>query len=366
MRVLQVIDKSFVGGGQQVVRSLVDGLQRAGDHVSVACAGGGPLVDSVRALGAQVHEVPFDKRFRLGPSRQVAAIARRIGADIVHSHGLVATTYCAAARAMFQMRLPVLYHQHGFHHHNYGAATVGLRKSVERAICKRVDRVIAASEADVDALVSGGYANRQGIEIVRYGLNVRIPSREEIAAARAAADLDEGVPVVGLVARLHPQKGVDVFLEAAALVHRSVPKVAFVVVGDGELRATLHDLARTLGVPVRWMGTNPIERFVPLFTVGVLSSRWEGLPLTLLEFMAAGLPTVTTDLPNYREAVDARHVRLVPSERPSSMAAAIVELLEHPARARALGDAARQRFQERFTLDVMIRRCQSIYAEVRR
>ena len=369
MKVLQVIDKSFLGGGQTVVRNLIAGFRAGGSvETALACRGGGPLVDAVRALGAPVFEIPFDKRFRPGPARRLAGVVREQGFEVVHAHGLVATFYAVLAGWLFGMRAPVIYHQHGFHHHNYGAASVGLRRTIEKAVCRRVALVVACSQADHDQLVNEGYAPAGRVRLVHYGIPVPAASEAEIAAVRAEAGLAPHQPVVGTIARLHPQKGVDVFLRAAALVRAELPETAFVVVGTGELEAELHALGRELGLngELRWMGGRPAAPFLPAFGVDVLSSRWEGLPFTLLEAMASGRAIVTTDVPGCLDAVGAAEAEIVPRDDPKRMADAILRLLRDPEAAQRRGRAARARFERDFTLKRMLDRVDDLYAEVHR
>ena len=90
---LQVIDKSFVGGGQTNVRNLLEGLRAIGVDVAARCRDGGPLVEWVRALGVTVHPVPFDKRFRPGSGPRGRSHRARARVELVHAHGLVATFY---------------------------------------------------------------------------------------------------------------------------------------------------------------------------------------------------------------------------------------------------------------------------------
>ncbi|HPA51854.1 MAG TPA: glycosyltransferase family 4 protein [Thermoanaerobaculia bacterium] len=368
MRVLQVIDKSFLGGGQTVVRHLLEGFRGTDVESLLACRDGGPLVEAARALGTRVHTIPFDKRFRPSAARRVADLVRSERVDVVHAHGLVAATTCWMARRLFGARVPLLYHQHGFHHHNYGPLTIGLRRAAEKAICRRVDRVIPVSSADLALLSSGGYAPRERLELVYYGIPEPRATAEEIEGARRAARLEPGRPVVGLVGRLHVQKGVDVFLAAAALVHEARPDAQIVVVGEGELETELHEQGRRLGLKdaVRWTGGRPSAPFMPLFSVAVLSSRWEGLPLVLLEYMARSLPIVTTDAEGCLDAVGETEARIVPRDDPRAMADAILGLLGDPVSAHRLGESARARFDGTFDIVTMTRRFESIYREVLR
>ncbi len=366
MRVLHVIDKSYLGGGQAAVRNLLVGFRGSDVETHLACRDGGPLVEAARTLGTAVHPVAFDKRFRPGPARAVAAIAGRCAVDLVHAHGLVAAFYCTLARSLFALSVPLIYHQHGFHHHNYGPLTIGLRKAVERAVCRRADRVVPVSAADAARLAAGGYAPRERVELIHYGIPEPVASAEEIRAARRLVGLDPKLPLVGLVGRLHPQKGVDVFLRAAARVAGEEPRAEFFVVGSGELEDELHDLARSLGLggSLCWCGARPSAAYLPLMDVAVLSSRWEGLPFVLLEYMAGGRAIVTTDVAGCLEAVGPDEAEIVPREDAGAMAAAILRLLRAPALAKDRGHAARARFAQHFTLAAMVRRWTATYEEL--
>ena len=361
-----MIDKSFVGGGQTNVRNLLQGLQQLDVDLHLSCRDGGPLVEWVRALGVPVHPVPFDKNFRPGPARAVARIVHEQRIDLVHAHGLVATFYCMLARILFGMRAPILYHQHGFHHRNYGAATVGLRKRIERWVCRRVECVIAASSDDRDLLIAGGYAPDEKIVILKYGIPEPIPTAEQTERVRAAIPFIGSAPLVGIVSRLHIQKGIDVFLRAVVRIHEAAPATRFAVVGTGEIEAEMHALKHSLGLDdvLVFTGTLPSIACHPFFDVAVMSSRWEGLPITLLEYMASRRAIVITRIPGCLEAVGPDAAAIVPVDDPEALAAAILRLLQDPALASKRGEAARRRFEASFTLPVVAAQYLDLYREV--
>lgn len=365
MRVLHVIDTSEVGGGQTAVGHLLQGLGRAGLHAELACRGGGPLMDVAAAAGAPAHAIAFDKRFLPGKAATLARVAHAGRFDVVHAHGLLATYYGALAREYFGVGVPLIYHQHGFHHHNHGPLTRRARMLAERALCWRSDRVLAVSSSDLTGLTAGGYGPPTRLRLLHYGL----PDPEVVPRdlAREALGVTSGVPVVGLVARLHPQKGVETFLRAAALVHRHRPEVKFAIVGTGALEAPLRSLGDALGLGpvVRW-ATGGVKgvTMMPAFDVAVLSSRWEGLPLVLLEYMALRRPIVATTVQGCLDAVSDQEALLVPPDAPQAMAAAIDALLEDRGLADRRAAAARARFEEQFTLTRMIERIVTLYEEV--
>ncbi len=365
MRVLHVIDTSEVGGGQTAVGHLLRGLGHRGVEAELACRPGGPLMDTAAAAGARTHAIAFDKQFSPRKAQQLARVAEAGRFDVIHTHGLLATYYTAMARECFGVGTPLVYHQHGFHHHNHRRLTRRARMLAERLLCWRSDRVVAVSSRDLADLSAGGYGARQRLRLVHYGLPEPMPVSRD--AARSSLGLDGNAPVVGLVARLHPQKGVDCFLAAARLLHDTHPGARFVIVGTGELEDTLRAQVDRLGLrgAITWVtdGRRGVDA-MPAFDVAVLSSRWEGLPLVLLEYMALRRPIVATTVAGCLDAIGPEQASLVPPDAPVEMAAAMRGLIDAPEEARARGASARARFDEQFTLTRMIERVMALYEEV--
>ena len=368
MRVLHVIDTSFVGGGQTSVRHLLEGFRGSDVVTHLACRAGGPLIDAARALGTEVHPIAFDKRYRPSRARELARVVHEQRIDLMHSHGLLATFYCALARSIFGARVPIVYHQHGFHHHNHGVLTRRARIAAEKWLATYVDRVLPVSTSDRERLLRERYVDESRVRLVYYGLPPAAIDASEIQSARSEMRLTPESPVVGLVGRLHPQKGIDTFLRAAALAKRERPGLTFVVVGVGELEGEMRALASSIGMngDVRWL-TNGTRGVVatPSFDVGVLASRWEGLPLVLLEYMAAARAIVTTRVDGCVDAVTPTEAEIVDPDDPPAMAAAILRLVKDPELARRRAAAAQARFHSAFTLEAMVRRVRAIYEEVR-
>lgn len=365
MKILHVIDKSFIGGGQACVLNLMRGSAIAGIETALVCRGGGPLVEEAARLGVRVHPVPFDKRFRPGPARALARVIEMEAPDVVHAHGLVATSWALLARA-FGFDAPIVYHQHGFHHHAYRPWLRHARRFVEKAVARAVARVVPVSDSDAQVLVEEGYAPAERVTRIHYGIPRPEAGSDEMQRVRASLRYDDGGgPVVGIVSRLHPQKAVDVFLEAAARVSERCSGARFVVVGAGELESDLRALATRLGIgnEVTWAGGVSARPYLPLFDVAVLSSRWEGLPLVLLEYMAAGRAIVASAVGGSVEAVGGA-AEVVPVGDAGATADAVVRLLDSPQLAEGHRRAARARYEECFTVDRMVSEFRMLYQEV--
>jgi glycosyltransferase involved in cell wall biosynthesis len=175
-------------------------------------------------------------------------------------------------------------------------------------------------------------------------------------------------PLVGVVARLQPEKGVATFLEAAARVSKFSPETRFLVAGDGPLREELQGLAERLGMEDRvlFLGYRSDARaLMELLDVLVVPSMTEGSPLIVLEAMAAGLPVVASDVGGVPD--QARHGEeglLVPPGDPEALAGAMGELLRDPRRARRLGAAGRRRTENGFSHETLVRRIEGVYRAV--
>ena len=179
-------------------------------------------------------------------------------------------------------------------------------------------------------------------------------------------DLPVPGPAIGSIGRLSPEKGLDVLLRALV----DLPGVTAVLVGDGPERDALEQLALELGVADRaiFTGRVPESRvYFPVLDVYVLASRNEGLPLALVEAMLASRPVVATDVGSVSEAIaDGETGLLVPPDDAPALVRAVRSLLDDPARAAALGEAARARAVESFSAQAMARQYEELYDEVRR
>jgi glycosyltransferase involved in cell wall biosynthesis len=193
------------------------------------------------------------------------------------------------------------------------------------------------------------------IRVVYNGVpEVRLEPRDRVA---------EG-PVVGSLGRLHAQKGYDVLVRALP----DLPGVTAVLVGDGEERSALEELAERLGVAdrLRILGwTDDARSQLTSFDVFALPSRYEGFPLSIVEAMQAGLPVVASDVGSIAEALDAgRAGVLVPPDDPEALAAAIAGLIDDEPRRARIGEHARRLGVERHTARVMADAFLKLYEEI--
>jgi L-malate glycosyltransferase len=245
-----------------------------------------------------------------------------------------------------------------------------MQKRAQRWACQFADCVLVNAVAVKEWLIGEGY-DASKIVVIPNGVEL---SRFERVAGEAspfrALGVPEGAPVVTVVSRLNPLKGLEPFLEAAALVARDFPAARFVIVGDTNPSerpywSTLTNLTSALGLTDRVTFAG-LRRDVPQLlasaTVAVMPSLNEALSNVLLESMAAGAPVVATQVGGTPEAIaDGSNGVLVPPGDSGAMAKAIANLLADPEKARRLGAAARQSINERFSMERMVSATEQLY-----
>jgi glycosyltransferase involved in cell wall biosynthesis len=205
------------------------------------------------------------------------------------------------------------------------------------------------------------------LEIFPYG--IRLDGLDEGPdPTQVRAELGVAGFVLGVVGRLEEQKGQRFLLAALPTLAREIPELAVLVVGAGRLEEDLRRQAEALGVGpvVHFLGTRrDLPRLFRAMDLFVQPSLWEGLPLTLLMAMGAGLPVVGTRVSGITEVIaDGTNGRLVPPGDPQALAGAILELYRRPEQRRRMGQAARQTVERDHSQAAMLRRLEGIYLSI--
>jgi glycosyltransferase involved in cell wall biosynthesis len=182
---------------------------------------------------------------------------------------------------------------------------------------------------------------------------------------RGELGIPDGAPVVVLVGNLRPVKGIDVLLNAIGSIHADFPAARVIVVGEGDERTALTELRDRLNLTdtVQLIGNRKdVPRVLMASDIGVLSSHSEGLSNAIIEYMAAGLPVVCTDVGGNTEMVeDEVNGFVVPAGDSAAMAAALAKLLSDPERARTLGQRGQRRAEDMFDINRCVERTQALY-----
>jgi glycosyltransferase involved in cell wall biosynthesis len=235
-------------------------------------------------------------------------------------------------------------------------------ESAEKILAKFTDGFIAETDEEEGELRRLGVPLNK-IVIIPNGLEP--PNLPDRATTRARLKVSEDEVVIGFIGRFCTQKGPEIIIQAmASLVERfQGQEITLLMVGDGELRQKLHQMARRLEIAprVRWMGEVPWELQMPAFDLFTVPSLYEAMPYVLLEALFAGLPIVATQVGGAKLLVEPEvNGYLVPPGDPQSLARALGELIVDPSKRSKFGKASLKKSQF-FTLDTMTSRIQSLY-----
>jgi glycosyltransferase involved in cell wall biosynthesis len=261
-------------------------------------------------------------------------LIRRERPDIVHTH--TAKAGFVGRLAAWLAGVPIIVHT--FHGHVF-AGYFGQRKTqlfltLER-LCARLSAAIVTLSPALKHELSNVYyvTPEHKIEIIELGFEMeRFASvQHDQGDFRQLYGIPADVPLVGIVSRLVPIKNHDLFLRAAKCVTQQVPDAHFTIVGDGERRKALEAMAQALGIAERVHFTGWIKDPLPVYNaldVLVLCSRNEGLPVSLIEAMVAGVPVVSTDVGGANDLLQGGTLgAVVAPDNPDALAAAIIKAL---------------------------------------
>jgi glycosyltransferase involved in cell wall biosynthesis len=380
IRILHVIE-AIDGGVKRHLLSIVASLDRerfdlevAGPTARPETGEGATFVADLEAHGVPFHPIEMRRSISvLHDLRSLATLCsliRRRDFDIVHGHSskggflarlagwLTGRTTLYTPNALYFLRHPP-------------GRKRSLYVALERLARPFTSAFVAVSPSERDVAVHERLVPADKIVVIPNAIEPEwlapIPSaREEM---RAELGIPDSAVVVGCVARLTPQKDPESLVRAVGeVIVRTKTPVYFVWVGDGELADRVGRLVHESGHEERYRLVGfrrDVRRVMCCFDVFALTSRYEGMPYALLEAMALGLPVVATDVIGTRDVVEnAVNGFLVPPASPSATAAALLPLVESRALRAEIGRRGHATVAERYTLDAMTGRLESLYAEV--
>ena len=359
LRIL-LVSEPMEYGVLSYIERLLDGLDRTRWEPALACSPhrmapqARRLVGRLRAEGVRVRHLPFRRRIGVGDAATVLhllAELRDFRPDVVHLHSSKAGVIGRALAR--RLGIGVLYTPHGTSWQYTGWATGRVQLALERALRRATDVLVAVCPEEAHAFVDQVGFPAARVRVVRNG--VPVPDAGTVAATRdrtrAALGIARDDVWAAFVGRLTAEKGLDVLLGALG---PAAGIDGLLVVGDGAGRAALEAAAARCDRPVRFCGyREDVSPFLAAADVFVQPSRSEGLPFSVLEAMAHGVPVVGSDVGGVKAALDGCG-RVVPPGDPRALAAALGELARDHGLRRTLGDAGRRRVAREFGVAAML------------
>ena len=381
--VMIVITRGETGGAQSHVRDLCQALQ---SRVQFTVVIGGPIEESVlgrelSALGIAVCPMP-DMVESLNPLKlwpavqQLTELIHTHKPDLVHGHSAIGglVSRVAAHRA----QVPAVYTVHGF---GFKPEVPLVRRTAaalaEHMMARWTAHMICVSKYERE-LALGLAIDADRVHVIANGIArlpapIANPSQSEASntsdsqhTSAAPAQNSSAMPRLIMVARMKQPKRHDLLLQALAKVRNTLGyEVPVTLAGGGPLNDEIRAQAKTLNLKnTTWAGdVSHVSELLAQHDVFVLLSDHEGMPITVLEAMRAGLCVLASNLPGIREQINAYQDGILVTNTPDAVAEKLLQLIRDPHMRKRLGRAAQQKFEDSFTAESMAERVLQVYRQ---
>lgn len=356
-RIFYLITDLDIGGAESMLFELVQRIDKNKFIPEVGCLKGKGIVGKkLGTLGIKVRYFHIEKLWHIYKLLKVVTFLRQDCFDILHSylfHANIIGRVCGKIAG-----IPII----------ISSIRVCEKKKLYHLWMDRITNWMVNLEICVSKEVKNFTIEKVGIpehklEIVENGI-----SDSFLDAVTSYRNKKVSSLIVGTIARLSRQKGIEYLLYAAKRVINQFPDITFVIAGKGPLASQLKELSIKLGISgkVRFLGfRNDIPELLSVIDIFVLPSLWEGMPNVVLEAMAAEKPVIATDTGGSKDLIDSNiNGVLVEPGNSEALAKAILKLLGDPAQRQRLGESARGKIKERFPIDKMISKTEQIYTQL--
>jgi len=375
IHILHIFTSLPVGGAENLLLNTVKGLDPKRFKSSICCIKEkGEIGEEIESLGFSVFVLHHLQKGGRDPqiTQAIVELIQQEAINIVHTHLYHANYYGRlAAKAT---NIPAL----ASIHNTYSQRPKLHRRWINWQLAKHTYRIIAGSPDIKRDILRWDKVADNKVEVIPNTVDLKQSSSKlSQQQAREKLGLAPKALVLGTVGRLEEQKGHRILLEALPDLIKYYPHLRLLLIGDGRLRETLEQQSKALGLTkhVLFLGTRrdlgDLFRAMDIFT---MPSLWEGLSLAMLSAMAAGLPTIATDVggvgdvllkPNIaREQRDQHYGYVIPSDNAKALRDAICNLIDDRELAAQLAQAGKAHVQQHYSHEAFIRRLMAIYEEM--
>lgn len=337
--VVHVIDELPPDGAERLI---VDVLQNRSDRFrySVVCiVAGGQMVEELRAIGVPVTVMNRKRGLDFGTLPALMRWYKKERVDVVHTHLYAADSYGRAAAWL--AGVPGLFSTR----HNTNAWGSRGRRWLAWLLGRASHKVIGCGEAVGTFLVDVERLPPERVTVIANGINLRRFDAVDRGALRRELGVPESTVLMGVVGRLHEQKGHADLMIALEALNKTHPDFVCVLAGSGELKERIEAdaQARGLASKVRLIGQRKdIPNVLAGLDLFVMPSLWEGLPMAMLEAMALATPVLSTNVGSIPSVIDdGVDGLLVPPAQPAALTAALQRMMADPGWRRQLGQAGK-------------------------
>ena len=370
-KILHLITHLPVGGAQDNTLLTVEKHDRTQFRVHLAANPEGNWYNRAQQATDTFHPLPYLIN-PVHPNQDLKALSDIIRLlkqeqfDVVHTHSSKAGIL--GRWAAYLARVPVVVHTiHGFAFHDFMPFWKRqLYINLERSACPCTDFFITVSELNRQEAAQLGILKLENSQTVYSGINFsKLDRPSNPQQTRKLLEIPDGWQTIVMVGRLDPQKAPNYLIEAFAQVLKQSPKTLLLLVGEGELHASLQTQTQKLGIThqVRFLGSREdVPEILKIADIFALSSLWEGLGRAMTEAMLLGKPVVVPNIYGIPEIVHQHDTGLLfPAGNVQQLAVDLVYLLQHPEARHRIGQNAKQLTRKLFDADFMVQQIEQIY-----
>ncbi|MFH1776262.1 MAG: glycosyltransferase [Candidatus Omnitrophota bacterium] len=360
INIMHVTNSLDIGGLEMLVLNMLNALDRQRFSSRVCTLReDGKLIPEFTKAGIPVHIIKKRNGLDFFLPWKLKRLFQENQIDIVHTHNYAPWLYAAVAKNMVQ-EIRLIHTEHS------NVDDLKRRKILEKILSYATDYIVCDSANVAGFMVKEENINRQKIKTILNGIDVGRFSRQDMQKTlKKELGIDEDTRVIGTVGRLVEVKDHLTLIKSFSLVLDKLKNVILIIVGDGPLRKKLEDFSRDIEVRknIMFLGArDDVDKVLQIFDLFVLSSLSEGLPLALIEAMAASIPVVATAVGGNCEVVpDEKTGYLVTPKEPKQMAEKIITILTDKKLQKKMGECACQRVREHFNLEIMVQEYEQLY-----
>ncbi|HLD83112.1 MAG TPA: glycosyltransferase family 4 protein [Candidatus Omnitrophota bacterium] len=311
VNLLYVITKLELGGAQKQLLSLLALLDKERFRPFLFTAQEGLLISEAQTISGLILKKSSWLERPINPFKDFLALIeiyrfiKKNKIDLVHTHSSKAGILGRFAARLAKVKL-IIHTVHGWSFNDYQPRLIRrLFICLERITTKFSHKIIVVSNYDKQKGLSNGIGEEEKYRLIRYGIDADAFNIKD-SGIRSEFGLSPQEPLVGMIACFKPQKAPLDFIKLASLVSQSLPKVKFLLVGDGILRPQVENLIKKFNLQGKVILSGwrrDIPQILSAMDVFVLTSLWEGLPISVLEAMAAAKPVAATDTGGIAEVI---------------------------------------------------------------
>lgn len=362
IKILQTIRQGKIGGGETHVINLVEALNKDLYESVVLSFTKGPMVDHMEALGIKTYVIETETPFDFTKWAEVKAILEKENIDLVHAHGTRANSNTNSSAR--KLGIPVLYTVHGWSFHpDQNFLLRNLRIWGEKYLVNHSTLTLCVSDSNLND--AGKEFEMKRAQVIKSGINLKKFNPDGLFTdVRKELCIAADVVLIGYIVRVTKQKDPLTLIRAIALMPED-PKVKFLLVGDGDLKQEVIQMAKELNVFERIIFVDfrqDIPDVLNAIDIYCLPSLWEGLPIGLLEAMAMRKAIVATAIDGTEEVI--HHLEnglLIPVKSPEKLAEALLLVAGQQELRDKLGRNAAKTIAHDFSIERMTEKIEKVY-----